>query len=106
MTNQDATRLVADLVFETMKARSTMKEGIGDDKVGEAICEDLYPDLFGELLPRLVAYQDATRRQGVINGTDLYNWMTWIRLKSPIVLATHPFPEPNLEWVGQTWRIA
>lgn len=110
ITDQEATQLVRGLVFAVQKARSDMRESMGDGETADALLEDLHPWLFGEksLLPALLKWQTNCEHDGKIGGGSLYNFVRMIQMKDPMLLELLPVwgyaaPEPEVLWAVQTW---
>lgn len=111
MNEIEANDIIRGMVFAVQKTRSDLQETIGGDEIGNSILEDLHPLVFGpqSMLPKLVAWQDRCKAEGVIAGADLFNFAKLLEMKDPMILLLLPLynygdmPEPDISWFAQTW---
>ena len=112
MNDTEANSLVRGLVFIVQKTRSDLMESLGDV---ESLLADLHPRFFGEknVLPKLTEWQAQCAKAGVINGSDLFNWVKYLDLDQGGHAAlgllgiygytTVPIEGPPIEWFVQSW---
>lgn len=110
-THAEALTILRSLFFGTQKARSNLRESLGDSEIAISLLEDGHPWLFGPKCP-LDALGKAIARAEAgepIAGSDLRNFL-WIAELEPILgisaqawLQDVPLPEPDMAMSVQTW---